>query len=252
MQREDILELILLEADGGLSLEESGRLEEELARDPTLRDERSRMQSAWKDLKDLGRGLAMRPEFGESRLASLRAPRREGVSIGGHVRAAAAALLLATFARGSFDPRTSIVVDRFGPDANGAAVRSTAAADETIRAATGETVVASAIDGLRVNLSNGGVSLNADGEVRIEPGPISADVMIGERAARIDLGGLELIGAQASLAVFDENEDRKFLVLSGSLRLNDFTGQVFTRLDGAVKVGPDKSAAGFNPIGTGN
>jgi len=252
MQREDILELILLEADGGLSLEESGRLEEELARDPTLRDERSRMQSAWKDLKDLGRGLAMRPEFGESRLASLRAPRREGVIIGGHVRAAAAALLLATFARGSFDPRTSIVVDRFGPDANGAAVRSTAAADETIRAATGETVVASAIDGLRVNLSNGGVSLNADGEVRIEPGPISADVMIGERAARIDLGGLELIGAQASLAVFDENEDRKFLVLSGSLRLNDFTGQVFTRLDGAVKVGPDKSAAGFNPIGTGN
>jgi hypothetical protein len=251
MQREDILELILLEADGGLSLEESGRLEMELARDPTLRDERSRMHSAWKDVKDLGRGLAMRPEFGESRLASLRAPRREGVIIGGHVRAAAAALLLATFARGSFDPRTSIVVDRFGPDANGAAVRSTAAADETIRAATGETVVASAIDGLRVNLNNGGVSLSADGEVRIEPGPISADVMIGERAARIDLGGLELIGAQATFSVFDEDEDRKFMVLSGSLRLNDFTGQVFTRLDGAVRVGPDKSAAGFNPIVTG-
>lgn len=252
MQREDILELILLEADGGLSLEESGRLEMELARDPTLRDERSRMHSAWKDVKDLGRGLAMRPEFGESRLASLRAPRREGVIIGGHVRAAAAALLLATLARGSFDPRTSIVVDRIGPDANGAAVRSTADADETIRAANGETVVASSIDGLRVNLSNGGVSLNADGEVRIEPGPIAADVMIGERAARIDLGGLELIGTQASFAISGDSEDRKFMVLSGSLRLNDFTGRVVTRLDGEVKVGPDKSAAGFNPIGTGN
>jgi hypothetical protein len=252
MQREDILELILLEADGGLSLEDSARLEDELARDPTLRDERSRMQSAWKDVKDLGRGLAMRPEFGESRLASLRAPRREGVIIGGHVRAAAAALLLATFARGSFDPRTSIVVDRFGADANGAAVRSTATADETIRAANGESVVASSIDGLRVNLRNGGVSLSADGDVRIEPGPIAADVMIGERAARIDLGGLELIGTQASFAVNGEYEDRKFMVLSGSLRLNDFTGRVFTRLDGEVRVGPDKSAAGFNPIVSGN
>ncbi len=253
MQREDILELILLEADGGLSLEESGRLENELARDPTLRDERSRIHSAWKDVRDLGRGLAMRPEFGESRLASLRAPRREGVIIGGHVRAAAAALLLATFARGSFDPRTSIVVDRFGPDANRAAVRSTAAADETIRADSGGSVVASAIDGLRVNLRNGGVSLNADGDVRIEPGPIAADVMIGERAARIDLGGLELIGTQASLAISGEGfEDRQFVVLSGSLRLNDFTGRVFTRFDGAVRIGPDKSAAGFNPIVSGN
>jgi hypothetical protein len=252
MQREDILELILLEADGGLSLEESGLLETELARDPTLRDERTRIHSAWNDVRDLGRGLAMRPEFGESRLASLRAPRREGVIIGGHVRAAAAALLLATFARGSFDPRTSIVVDRFGPDANGAAVRSTASADETIRADSGESVVASSIDGLRVNLRNGGVSLNADGEMRIEPGPISADVMIGERAARIDLGGLELIGTQATLSVSGEFEDRQFAVLSGSLRLNDFTGRVFTRLDGEVRVGPDKSSAGFNPIASGN
>jgi hypothetical protein len=252
MQREDILELILLEADGGLSLEDSARLEDALARDPTLRDERSRMHSAWKDVKDLGRGLGMRPEFGESRLSSLRAPRREGVIIGGHVRAAAAALLLATFARGSFDPRTSIVVDRFGADANGAAVRSTATADESIRAANGESVVVSSIDGLRVNLHNGGVSLSADGEVRIEPGPIAADVMIGERAARIDLGGLELIGTQASFAVTGDYEDRKFMVLSGSLRLNDFTGRVFTRLDGEVRVGPDKSAAGFNPIVSGN
>lgn len=252
MQREDILELILLEADGGLSLEDSALLEDALARDPTLRDERSRMHSAWKDVKDLGRGLGMRPEFGESRLSSLRAPRREGVIIGGHVRAAAAALLLATFARGSFDPRTSIVVDRFGADANGAAVRSTATADESIRAANGESVVVSSIDGLRVNLHNGGVSLSADGEVRIEPGPIAADVMIGERAARIDLGGLELIGTQASFAVTGDYEDRKFMVLSGSLRLNDFTGRVFTRLDGEVRVGPDKSAAGFNPIVSGN
>src|SRR5262245_19817117 len=146
MQRDEILELILLEADGGLTLEEAGRLENALAEDPSLREERTRTLAAWKEIREFGRGLAMRPEFGETRLSSLRAPRREGVIIGGHVRAAAAALLLATLARGSFDPRNSITIDRF--DADGTAHHATAAVGETIRAVAGHRVVANAADGV--------------------------------------------------------------------------------------------------------
>jgi hypothetical protein len=251
MQREEILDLILLEADGGLTLEDAARLEGELARDPSLRDERSRMHSAWKDVKVLGRGLAMREDFGESRLSSLRAPRREGVIIGGHVRAAAAALLLATLARGSFDPRSPIVVDRFGADA--VAHRSAVATGAVISANGEERVVASAVDGLRVHLRNGALSLNADGAMNVEPGPISADVMIGERAARIDLGGIQLIGFDASFAVTGTDlDDRQFIVVSGALRVNDFTGRVITALDGAIKVNPDKAPARIYPILSSN
>jgi hypothetical protein len=251
MQREEILDLILLEADGGLTLEDAARLEEELARDPSLRDERSRMHSAWSEVKGLGRGLAIKEDFGESRLSSLRAPRREGVIIGGHVRAAAAALLLATLARGSFDPRSPIVVDRFGADA--VAHRSAVASGATISANDGERVVASAVDGLRVHLRNGAVSLNADGAVNVEPGPISADVMIGERAARIDLGGIQLIGFDASFAVTGTDlDDRQFIVVSGALRVNDFSGRLISPLDGAIKIAPDKAPDRFSPILSGN
>ncbi len=59
MRRDEILDLLLLEADGGLSPAESARLEEALAGDPTLWRERESIRSAWRELQSLGRSLAL-------------------------------------------------------------------------------------------------------------------------------------------------------------------------------------------------
>jgi hypothetical protein len=242
MQRDELLDLLLLEADGSLSKSDAALLNEELSRDPALRDERARMQVAWGELRELGRSVAMSPDFGENRLAALRAPRREGVLIGGQVRAAAAALLLATFLRGAFDPRSSIVFER-GDDADA----STSArkvgvlpSGSSIATTPRESVRVAAIDGLRCTMREGAVELNADGVVRIEPGPADIDIEIGERTARIDLGDVVLFGANTVLHVASEPFlPRQFDIVSGSVRVGGFAGRRISRRDGAFELGPD-------------
>ena len=54
MRRDEILDLLLLEADGGLSPAESARLEEALAGDPMLQLERESIRAAWRELQSLG------------------------------------------------------------------------------------------------------------------------------------------------------------------------------------------------------
>src|SRR5262245_39159120 len=171
MQRDEVLDLLLLEADGGLSEADAARLDAALSKDPTLRDERSKMLAAWADIRDLGRSLALRPDFGEDRLAALRNPRREGVLIGGQVRAAAAALLLATFLRGGLDPRAAIVFERVGDASSPAAgARGVVPSGSSIEPAQGEALHVAAIDGLRCSMREGTVALSADGVVRVDPG----------------------------------------------------------------------------------
>ena len=71
MRRSEILDLLLLEADGGLSPAESERLEEALADDPALQVERASIRSAWRELRSLGRSVAMRREVVDSALAAI-------------------------------------------------------------------------------------------------------------------------------------------------------------------------------------
>jgi len=70
MRREEILDLLLLEADGGLSPAESARLEEAIAGDPALQIERESIRSAWRELQSLGRSVAMRREVVDTALAA--------------------------------------------------------------------------------------------------------------------------------------------------------------------------------------
>jgi hypothetical protein len=62
MRRDEFLDLLLLEADGGLSPAESALLEEALAGDPTLQLERESIRLAWSELQSLGRSVAMTRE----------------------------------------------------------------------------------------------------------------------------------------------------------------------------------------------
>jgi len=71
MRREEILDLLLLEADGGLSPAESARLEEALAGDPTLQIDRESIRSAWRELQSLGRTAAMRGDVVDAALAAV-------------------------------------------------------------------------------------------------------------------------------------------------------------------------------------
>jgi anti-sigma factor RsiW len=71
MRREEILDLLLLEADGGLSPADSAQLEKALAGDPTLEIERASIRSAWRELQSLGRSVAMRREVVDSALAAV-------------------------------------------------------------------------------------------------------------------------------------------------------------------------------------
>ena len=71
MRRDEILGLLLLEADGGLSLAESARLEEALAGGPTLQIERESIRVAWRELQSLGRSVTMRREVVDTALAEV-------------------------------------------------------------------------------------------------------------------------------------------------------------------------------------
>jgi anti-sigma factor RsiW len=71
MRREEILDLLLLDADGGLSPADSARLEEALAGDPTLQIDRESIRSAWRELQSLGRSVAMRREVVDTALAAV-------------------------------------------------------------------------------------------------------------------------------------------------------------------------------------
>ena len=71
MRREEILDLLLLEADGGLSPAESVRLEEALAGDPTLQIDRESIRSAWRELQSLGRSAAVKSDVVDSTLAAV-------------------------------------------------------------------------------------------------------------------------------------------------------------------------------------
>jgi hypothetical protein len=255
MQRDEVLDLLLLEADGGLSEADAARLDAELSRDPTLRDERSKILAAWADVRDLGRSLALRPEFGEDRLTALRNPRREGVLIGGQVRAAAAALLLATFLRGGLDPRAAIVFERVGDaDTPAASVHTTVVvpSGSSIEPAQGESLHVAAIDGLRCSMREGTVALSADGVVRVDPGTADIDIAIGERTARIELGNVVLVGANAVLHISgDSNAARQFDVVSGTVRVGGFLGRTISRRDGALALGPDGGLTAIAPSGGG-
>jgi anti-sigma factor RsiW len=70
MLRDEILDLLMLEADGGLSPAESARLEEALAGDPTLQIERESVRAAWRELQSLGRSFAMEREVADTALAA--------------------------------------------------------------------------------------------------------------------------------------------------------------------------------------
>jgi hypothetical protein len=59
MRRDRILDLLVLEADGGLSSTDAVRLEEALAEDPALQDERVATHAAWRELRTPGSGAAM-------------------------------------------------------------------------------------------------------------------------------------------------------------------------------------------------
>jgi len=71
MRRDEILDLLLLEADGGLSPAESARLEEALAGDPMLQLERESIRAAWSELRSLGRSVTMRREVVDTALAAV-------------------------------------------------------------------------------------------------------------------------------------------------------------------------------------
>jgi anti-sigma factor RsiW len=71
MRRDEILDLILLEADGGLSPAESARLEAALVGDPTLQIERESVRAAWRELQSLGRSVGMRHEVVDTALAAV-------------------------------------------------------------------------------------------------------------------------------------------------------------------------------------
>jgi anti-sigma factor RsiW len=71
MRRDEVLDLILLEADGDLSPAESARLEAALAGDPTLQIERESVRAAWRELQSLGRSVAAKREVVDARLAAV-------------------------------------------------------------------------------------------------------------------------------------------------------------------------------------
>lgn len=253
MSRDEVLDLLLLEADGGLSESDAARLDAALSKDPSLRDERSKILAAWADIRDLGRSVALRPDFGEDRLAALRNPRREGVLIGGQVRAAAAALLLATLLRGAANPREAVFFERLG-DANEPASSRTGGvipAGSSIEPAGGESLKVAAIDGLRCSMRAGSVAMSADGVVRVEPGRADIDILIGERTARIELGSVVLFGANAVLHVSgDSILARQFDVLSGTVRVGGFAGRTISRRDGALALQPDGGLTAIAPSGS--
>ena len=90
MRRDAVLDLLLLEADGGLSPVDAVRLEEALALDPALRAERAPMRAAWRELQILGSEVAMAhlsdeagsdaPRESEAPVAELTLVRRAPVS----------------------------------------------------------------------------------------------------------------------------------------------------------------------------
>jgi anti-sigma factor RsiW len=57
MRRDAVLDLMLLEADGGLPPADADRLEQSLAEDPSLQDERASIHAAWRELQALGSGI---------------------------------------------------------------------------------------------------------------------------------------------------------------------------------------------------
>jgi hypothetical protein len=255
MQRDEVLDLLLLEADGGLSEADAARLDQALSKDPTLRDERSKLLSSWADIRDLGRSLKLRPDFGEDRLAALRNPRREGVLIGGQVRAAAAALLFATLLRGAIDPRAAVVYERVGNASEAAGERTTGVlrSGSSIEPAQGEAVHVAAIDGLTCSMREGSVELSADGVVRVDPGAADIEIAIGERTARVELGNVVLFGANAVLHVSgDSILARQFDVLAGTVRVGGFAGRTISSRDGALALKPDGGLTAVAPGGSGS
>jgi hypothetical protein len=62
MRRDEILDLLVLEADGGLSPADAVRLEEGLAEHPSLQGERVAIHAAWHELQTLASGAAMARE----------------------------------------------------------------------------------------------------------------------------------------------------------------------------------------------
>jgi hypothetical protein len=71
MRREAILDLLLLEADGGLSAADAVRLEDACAGDPGLQAERRAIHAAWRELQALGSAVAMPPECGADEIAAV-------------------------------------------------------------------------------------------------------------------------------------------------------------------------------------
>jgi hypothetical protein len=72
MRRKAILDLLLLEADGGLTSADAVRLEDASADDSGLQTERQAIRAAWRELQALGSAVAMPPECGADEIAAVR------------------------------------------------------------------------------------------------------------------------------------------------------------------------------------
>ena len=74
MRREAILDLLLLEADGGLTSADAVRVEDACADDSGLQAERRAIHAVWRELQALGHAVAMPPECGVDETAAVREP----------------------------------------------------------------------------------------------------------------------------------------------------------------------------------
>ncbi len=248
MKRDELLELLILDADAGLSNEEAEPLRAALRDDASLREEQAAVHDVWKSLRSEARSLKLDDDFGWSQVRKFLRKGNEGTLIGTTIRWAAAVLFFVTLARGMSGPVSIGTVHRGGaakgeagtssiaPPIASSSGREFAAAElfsgTTLRAEPSEVVHAELLGGLEMTLQGGEVVIDTPRSLRLGRGETEVVVAVGERATDIHCPGVVISARNARFTLRTSDSP----VRRGLTRLRVSEGAVIARQGGIQPV----------------
>lgn len=205
MNRDQLLDWMVLEADGGLGEDERAQLASALERDADLRRVQGLIAHEWDDFRKLTAGLRLAPVT-PGEIEELTQSRPEGILAWVPLKIAAAFVLVTGLWRGLEGPapiaRLQYAVARSDASIPGPAsvplfAGETRSVDGSVDAPRRRIVLQS---GASIELSKGAVELTGPGEVTIMPGSRLL-VRTGENELRTDLMGFTVVSRRGAFVV---------------------------------------------------
>jgi len=226
MNREELIELLILEADHGLQSEEAAELARHLTSDPSGASLRAQVRREWRELIEYSAVLAMPEGFGEQRLRSwMRRP--DGLLITSVIRIAAALWICVAFVYGMTGPAPLGTIYDLSLQAE-----RTTEQRETSRRIDRDQVVLTDVDhplearlsGVRVALREGSLCFQSGQSVVLSGSCGSAEVEVARRKVEIEVAGRRIVTRGAT---FETRWDEPTGGEGGDLTVRVTEGTVF-------------------------